>query len=68
MHASNLQQRLDSLAWMATALQAQPNANALYMGYESGDFFMLRRWRDDPNCRPCSVRQPRQPGWCKASR
>ncbi len=48
MRASNLEQRLDSLAWMATALQAQPNANALYMGYESGDFFMLRRWRDDP--------------------
>lgn len=48
MRATNLQQRLDSLSWMVTALKAQPNANALYMGYQSGDFFMLRPWRGDP--------------------
>lgn len=48
MRASSLEQRLESLPWMATALQAQPNANALYMGYENGDFFMLRPWRGDP--------------------
>ncbi|MBX9754297.1 MAG: GAF domain-containing protein [Pseudomonadaceae bacterium] len=48
MHASSLAQRLDNLAWMAAALQAQANANALYLGYQSGDFFMLRRWREDP--------------------
>jgi HD-GYP domain-containing protein (c-di-GMP phosphodiesterase class II) len=48
MHANSLAQRLDNLAWMAAALQAQANANALYLGYQSGDFFMLRRWREDP--------------------
>lgn len=45
--ASNLEQRLDSLPWLSAALQAQPNANAMYMGYASGDFFMLRPWRGD---------------------
>lgn len=48
MSASNLQQRLDSLDWMTTALKTQPNANSLYMGYKSGDFFMLRPWHGDP--------------------
>jgi HD-GYP domain-containing protein (c-di-GMP phosphodiesterase class II)/HAMP domain-containing protein len=48
MQASTLQQRLRSLPTVAAALGAQPNANAMYMGYESGDFFMVRRWRDDP--------------------
>ncbi|MBF7728930.1 HD domain-containing phosphohydrolase [Pseudomonas sp. N040] len=46
--ATSLEQRLDSLAWLATALDAQPNANSMYFGYASGDFFMLRRWRDNP--------------------
>ena len=48
MAAGSLAQRLDSLPWMTTALRAQPNANTLYMGYENGDFFLLRHWRDDP--------------------
>ncbi len=30
--ASNIEHRRDSLAWRANALQAQPNANALYIG------------------------------------
>ena len=48
MQATTLQQRLLSLSRIAAALESQPNANAMYMGYESGDFFMVRRWRDDP--------------------
>ena len=48
MRATSLQQRLESLPWLATALAAQPNANAMYMGYETGDFFMLRPWHGDP--------------------
>jgi HD-GYP domain-containing protein (c-di-GMP phosphodiesterase class II)/HAMP domain-containing protein len=48
MRATTLQQRLESLSRMAAALGSQPNANAMYMGYETGDFFMVRRWRDDP--------------------
>ncbi|MBP8185429.1 MAG: GAF domain-containing protein, partial [Pseudomonas sp.] len=47
MAATTLEQRLDNLPWLSTALQAQPNANAMYMGYASGDFFMLRPWRGD---------------------
>ncbi|MBX9915457.1 MAG: GAF domain-containing protein [Pseudomonadaceae bacterium] len=48
MNALTLEQRLNSLSWLAVALSAQPNANAMYMGYASGDFFMLRPWRGDP--------------------
>jgi HD-GYP domain-containing protein (c-di-GMP phosphodiesterase class II) len=48
MNATSLSQRLESLPWLATALQAQANANAMFMGYESGDFFLLRPWHGDP--------------------
>jgi HD-GYP domain-containing protein (c-di-GMP phosphodiesterase class II) len=48
VRAGNLEQRLESLSWLSTALQAQDNANAMYVGYENGDFFMLRPWRGDP--------------------
>lgn len=48
MNATSLQQRLHSLPWLTTALEANANANAMYMGYASGDFFMLRPWRGDP--------------------
>ena len=48
IEATSLQQRLDGLEWMTAALREQPNISALYLGYATGDFFMLRRWRDDP--------------------
>lgn len=48
MRATSLAQRLESLPWLATALQAQANANSMYMGYETGDFFLLRPWHGDP--------------------
>ena len=48
MDATTLQQRLHNLPWLTTALEANANANAMYMGYASGDFFMLRPWRGDP--------------------
>ena len=48
INATSLGQRLQSLPWLTTALQAQPNANAMYMGYETGDFFLLRPWHGDP--------------------
>ena len=48
MKSSSLGQRLEALPWLTTALRAQPNANSMYMGFESGDFFLLQPWRDDP--------------------
>ncbi|MBB6341896.1 HD-GYP domain-containing protein (c-di-GMP phosphodiesterase class II) [Pseudomonas fluvialis] len=48
IHADNLQERLDSLQFLITALDSHPAVTALYMGYDSGDFFMIRPWRNEP--------------------
>ncbi|PAV49557.1 chemotaxis protein [Pseudomonas sp. HAR-UPW-AIA-41] len=48
IRAKNLQERLDSLQFLVTALDSQPSVTALYMGYDSGDFFMIRPWRNEP--------------------
>ncbi|MCX9158457.1 HAMP domain-containing protein [Niveibacterium sp. 24ML] len=45
VRARSLGERLDSLGFMARALDASPAATSLYVGYESGDFFMLRALR-----------------------
>ena len=46
--ADNLQQRLASLPFLITALDSHPAITALYMGYDNGDFFMIRPWRNEP--------------------
>ena len=48
IRADNLQERLDSLQFLITALDSHPAITALYMGYDSGDFFMIRPWRNEP--------------------
>ena len=46
MHATTLSDRLSSLPYLVTALRSQPSLSALYIGYENGDFFLLRPWQN----------------------
>jgi len=46
MRATNLEQRLESLAMLREALTQNARLSALYAGYEDGDFFLLRPLRD----------------------
>ena len=45
--ATNLAERMDSIAYMADALQRSPSLSALYVGYGNGDFFLVRPLRDN---------------------
>ncbi len=47
MRAKSLPERLDSLQFLITALDSHPALTSLYMGYDSGDFFMIRPWRNE---------------------
>ncbi|MET1080968.1 MAG: HD domain-containing phosphohydrolase [Pseudomonas sp.] len=44
--AANLSQRLSLLAPFAQTLSDNPKLASLYLGYENGDFFMVRRLRE----------------------
>lgn len=41
--ASSLKERLDSLEFLRQALDSSPALSSLYVGYDSGDFFLLGR-------------------------
>ncbi len=45
VRAQNLQQRLDSLDYVVTGLRQNPELSSAYVGYDSGDFFLVRPWR-----------------------
>jgi HD-GYP domain-containing protein (c-di-GMP phosphodiesterase class II)/HAMP domain-containing protein len=47
VNAKNLQERMSSLRAMAMPLQESAGVTSLYVGYGSGDFFMLQRLNDD---------------------
>ncbi|NES11253.1 hypothetical protein G3O07_18345 [Pseudomonas laurentiana] len=47
MRAQTVEARLDSLQFLVAALDSQPALTSLYMGYDTGDFFMIRPWRDE---------------------
>ncbi|MBE9610987.1 HD domain-containing phosphohydrolase [Chitinilyticum piscinae] len=49
MNATSLEQRLDSLPFLVNAIAEQPASASIYMGYDDGDFFMLRRYLDEPD-------------------
>jgi HD-GYP domain-containing protein (c-di-GMP phosphodiesterase class II) len=46
-NATTLEARLDRLRSMAAFLQMQPQITSLYMGYSTGDFFLVRPLRSD---------------------
>ncbi|WP_293759603.1 HD domain-containing phosphohydrolase [uncultured Aquitalea sp.] len=48
MRATTLDERLDSLPFVLDGMRRLPAVTASYIGYDNGDFFMLRRWRSDP--------------------
>ena len=45
--ATNLADRMDSVAYLADALEHSPSLSALYIGYGNGDFFLLRPLLDN---------------------
>jgi HD-GYP domain-containing protein (c-di-GMP phosphodiesterase class II)/HAMP domain-containing protein len=45
--ATNLEQRLNSLPYMIEALNQHPPLSSLYVGYQNGDFFLVRPLRTD---------------------
>nr|WP_314859558.1 HD domain-containing phosphohydrolase [uncultured Undibacterium sp.] len=47
VHATTLPERLNSLPYLVTALRSQTSLSALYIGYENGDFFLLRPWHNE---------------------
>ncbi|MGR2682756.1 HD domain-containing phosphohydrolase [Chromobacterium haemolyticum] len=47
MQANTLNKRLDSLSFLMIGMKRLPWLTSSYIGYENGDFFMLRRWRSD---------------------
>ncbi len=46
VRARNQAERLDSLGYFARALESTPAATALYVGYDDGDFFLVRKVED----------------------
>ncbi|MDQ8022392.1 MAG: HD domain-containing phosphohydrolase [Moraxellaceae bacterium] len=56
VRATTLNERLDSLGYYVTALQANPNIVSFYAGYEDGDFFLVRRINSEAEQR--SLRAP----------
>jgi HD-GYP domain-containing protein (c-di-GMP phosphodiesterase class II) len=46
--SANLAQRLESLPYMIEALNQHPSLSTLYIGYQNGDFFLVRPLRTDP--------------------
>ncbi|GAA5185124.1 metal-dependent phosphohydrolase [Niveibacterium umoris] len=51
VRARNQAERLDSLAYFTRALETSPAATALYVGYDDGDFFLVRKVDDAPTAR-----------------
>ncbi len=49
--AANLAERLDALALVREAFAVSPNISAIYAGYATGDFFLVRRVPDSPGAR-----------------
>ncbi|QZA80835.1 HD domain-containing phosphohydrolase [Deefgea piscis] len=49
VHATTLEQRLESMPYLLTALRTRPALAAVYVGYQNGDFFLLRPWRNEPS-------------------
>ncbi|MCB5197045.1 HD domain-containing phosphohydrolase [Deefgea salmonis] len=47
VRATTLEQRLDSMPYLLTALRTRPTLAAVYVGYPNGDFFLLRPWRNE---------------------
>ncbi len=45
--AHNLADRMDSIGYVAVALEHVPSLSALYIGYSGGDFFLVRPLRDN---------------------
>ncbi|NWC95214.1 MULTISPECIES: HD domain-containing phosphohydrolase [unclassified Pseudomonas] len=52
MSATTLEARLDSLPFLVTMLKKQPAVRGVYMGYATGDFFMLFRGDENPTPDP----------------
>jgi HD-GYP domain-containing protein (c-di-GMP phosphodiesterase class II) len=49
--ATSLEERMTNVPMLADALEHTPALSALYVGYSSGDFFLLRPFRDDGTVR-----------------
>src|SRR6185295_7156079 len=45
--AQNLADRMESVGYLANALEHSPSVSALFIGYGSGDFFLLRPLRNN---------------------
>ena len=45
--AANLTERMNSVSYLADALEHSTALSAIYVGYANGDFFLLRALRDD---------------------
>ena len=45
--AHTLAERMESIGYIADALEHSPSLSALYVGYDSGDFFLVRPLRDN---------------------
>ncbi|WP_157669408.1 HD domain-containing phosphohydrolase [Chitinibacter sp. GC72] len=44
--ASTLEERVESLRYLTTALDSIEPAISTYIGYENGEFFMVRKWQE----------------------
>ncbi|QLG89705.1 GAF domain-containing protein [Chitinibacter bivalviorum] len=45
--AKTLNERLDSLRYITTALSSIESATSTYVGYRNGEFFMVRKWQEN---------------------
>ena len=48
MNATTLNERLESLPYLSTSLKYNPAVIAQFIGYETGDFFLVRIYRGNP--------------------
>ena len=51
MVAGSLPARLENLPFLVAGLQGLPAVSSIYVGYDNGDFFLVRRWQDSGELR-----------------
>lgn len=66
--ANSLAARLNHLDTLIAALHAQPQLSAAYVGWNNGDFFLLRPWADTPLMRKLYPEAPKNTHWVVQSR
>ncbi|MDF0606872.1 hypothetical protein HZU77_014610 [Neisseriaceae bacterium TC5R-5] len=63
MNSKTLEQRLTVLPFLMGGMDRMNRVSASFIGYSNGDFFLLRRWSNDPPLRARFKNAPTNTAW-----